>query len=364
MDDIVYLVVLIVVWALSSVFRKMKAQRAESVPSQLDAFESLNADTLQNELSHAFELAETVDALTTWLRNQPKHAQVLLPLVEHVIARRVSTLIRTIQMAVDDQDLSGIWALRSKREGLGALIAECSAESQRIGSGYPPQSWIGANLTRAIPELPTEITELVPAQPNLHILTYVDLTRRDLQHVYAVWVKQLFTDLCTAVIHPERARRALKGIEQAANPWSASGEEAPLVIRGRVLSETLGEPLRIAPGDGEIFVTIPGKLQYALPQSVVFEDIDQIIKRMRHHRYKSLGNLTLNALVEGVMAPQSPKTAPLPASSVWAAPSVTSPKRRQRVPASKRSQPGKPSSRTTRLHRFRDAIILDEVYRL
>ena len=261
---------------------------------------------------------------------------------------------------------------------LSRFAQQITEEMQRVVAGERPQLWVGQTLLDTLPSLTDECYATVPAYPSMDILSNVNLTRDELQHVYASWAPQVFADICTAILSPQRATSALETIATAANTHHGMRQDIPWIIRGHVLSEVLQTSFHSPGRSSDLTITLDDGETYALQASVVAQDVRTLVQHMLGTAWDSLGSNRLHELVPIDKKPsrrvektptavqEKPTPTPSPATkpaqvalkdaTPFRTPSIPSPYQESKTSRKRRSRKGHSMKRLVR-----DAILVEEI---
>jgi len=348
MEDIIQWIVIGAFWLIATLIRKGREKQKSEPSTEHVEIPSATSQMPQQELAHVHELGKYIESLETWLSTLPTHCRWALPMVRHVLKPQVAQLIWQASEAIQSPSLDVVFSVQRQRVQLSSLTRWLGQETQVIRDGGRPELWVGQALLDGLPELTTECIELVPAWPSMEILAQVNLTREEFQHVYAAWAPQVFADVSTAILMPERAQIALEAITSAANANHARGADIPWVIRGHVLSEVLETSFYASSRHNDLAITLSDGETYAVPAAIVAEDIRSLARRMISESFDALGSKRLAELVFA----EEKKARVLPtveSATVSTEPTAQLAKEPQRRHSMKRL--------------VRDAILMNEIYR-
>jgi hypothetical protein len=349
MEDIIQWIAIAAFWLISSLIRKGREKQQSEPSTEPARIPSATSQLPEQELDQIHKLAKHIDGLETWLTQLPTHCRWALPIVRHVLKPQVAHLMWQASEVIQNPSIDAAFLVQRQRVQLSSLTHRLGQETQVIQDGGRPEVWVGQALLDGLPELASECIDLVPAWPSMEILAQVNLTREELQHVYAAWAPQVFADVSTAILVPERAQIALNAIASAANANRARGAEIPWVIRGHVLSEALKTSFNAPGGHGDLAITLTDEQTYAVPTAIVAKDIRALVRHMLSESFDMLGSKRLAELVfaEEKKAPATPKVEI--ASAYTIQPSKIAHSRRKRQ---------------SMKHVVRDAILINEIYRI
>jgi len=359
MEEVLQWIVVAAFWLISAAVRKarQKTPEASTPPSEYQA-PGIDPRPEQRQVA---ELAKHVEEVKAWLTTLPAEAQWSLPLFEEVVEAEVTKLVWQTEMFVQEPTMASLTLVQRQRYQLAQLVHILREEAHDWARGAQPEIWVGQALLDAIPSLHTELIDLVGAQPNIHVLEDRQLTPDELLHVYAAWIPQIFSDVVTAALTPKRAQLALKAIEQAQGIHRTHSNVTPLILRGHVLAARLGLSFHPMQMGNDLVIQLASG-EYALPARTIIQDITRWANTIANRSWDGLGNQSPMALVHTI-----------------APPNAVSEKRQEQITEMVTSHPKESeepqtfqwgvsrenhANKTRFRKRVRDALILDEVYRI
>jgi hypothetical protein len=289
MKEILYSIVAYIVFSVVS--KMIKNARGEGEQDS-----SLSYDEAQYEV---LALRTRLQSALERIAETPQQARLPLQLLQWVYVPEVEHLYRN-SLVAEEEELSP-WIIDGWRQRLEGGVNALLTHWRRLSYGEPSFLWVGALLTQSMDDFVEETEQVIGAEPDLDVLRGQHLARGDLQHVYAVWADRLFADATTAVLDPDNARRVLEALKVEQHALWGEGAEPPPIVRAHVLALALESEFQVASHElwsdqQELFVTDSTGARFALPVTVVLDDIEAITGELLAFDFSAFGGRTMAQL--------------------------------------------------------------------
>ena len=367
MDEGIQWIIIAAFWLISAAVRKARKKQGGADTPDTSPLPQPRGIDPRPEQQHVLALADHVLATQQWLRTLPVTAQWALPLFDNLVKPEVDRLIWQAEMVVQTPTNAAIIALQVQRQRVAMLAHAITEEAHDWARGAQPELWVGQTLLDALPALNSELPTVVGATPDVHVLEEVNLSREELQHVYAAWVSQIFSDVFTAVITPRRARLALQAIEQMGGIHQSHDNVPPLAVRGHVLADILQVPFRPLSAGKDLVIRLSSG-EYALPSNIVIRDVVRLGQILASRPLSGLNNYSPQDLAtQNIQDTSNNKSAPQRPNTEYkeqvSTPQASSQQFSPAVDAFSITKDGRRKTGRAKFKRLvRDAIIIDEVY--